>query len=420
MTATLHTLSNGVPVIIDKTPDLQTARVGFYFQVGARFENEKENGIAHFLEHMAFKGTKTRTARQINVELERLGAKPNAYTSYASTCFHVSGMAEDTPKFIEILNDIVQNSTLPKDELEVERGAILEEIGMYNDDADSVLSDISTAIEYPGQPLGRTILGPAENIRTFTRAQLKAFMDKHYHAGNLVVSVIGNVDEQQVLANLEKTVGTMPRRAKSSFNTASYVGGHTHEEKPLEQLRLSMSFPGYTRHDPQYWSARVLETILGKGMSSRLFEEIREKRGLVYSVNAYNDSSADTGTFGIYAGTGPDKVDVLMPVLLAELKKIREQPVSEEELERAKRQILVSMSLSEENMGARMNNILQYFQMFGKLPDPQKLRAELDQVTSQSVQEAARKIFAGIPTLASVGPGHKMLPYEQVVEELRV
>jgi len=419
MAAKLHHLSNGTPVVIDEVPHVKSATVGFYFQVGARFEDKKTNGIAHFLEHMAFKGTKTRNARQLITEMENLGASPNAFTSKDATCYFIKGLAEDTPKFIEILNDIVQNSVLPPDEIERERGAIIEEIGGYKDSPDSVLREMSEAASYPAQPLGRTILGPVENIRNMTRGQLQNFMKKHYHAGNLIVSVAGNVKPQEVLAELEKTVGTMPVRPKSAFYRASHGGGTAaHQEKALEQLRVMFSFKAYKLSDPKFWSADLLSDILGGGMSSRLFHEIREKRGLVYTVAAYTDATRDVGTLDIYAATGPDKIETLVPVLCDELNKIRRDGVSDEELARVKKQLLTRLAMQDESMMNRMIGPARSLQLHGKLRDADAVTAAIKNVTTESIKDVANEIFAGKPVIASIGPGGKMEPYKKTVKRL--
>ncbi len=415
-----YTLSNGARVVIDEIPHVQSATVGFYFTVGARHEGKKNNGAAHFLEHMAFKGTATRDARRLATEVADMGADSNAFTGKDSTCYYIKGLAEDAGKFIDILGDIVMNSTLPPDELERERGAIIEEIGGYKDDPDSVAFENLEKTAYPGQPYGASILGPADNIRNMTREQLQAFMRKHYHAGNLIVSVAGKVDAKEILAKLEETIGAMPSRPKSAFRKAVYSGGAAHDERPLEQLRAVFTFKSYPLSDPRYWSAQILADILGGGMSSRLFHEIREKRGLVYGVSAFQRASTDAGTFNIYAGTGPEKIATLIPVLCDELKKIKENGVTPEELARSQKQMQTRLATQGESVMNRMLSPARSLQQNGRIVTEEEVLKAIKAVTADSVKAAANEIFAGKMTMSTVGPGKNVEAYEKVSARLKI
>jgi predicted Zn-dependent peptidase len=418
MAARLHTLSNGIQVAIDADDRTQIAGVGMYFKVGSRFEKPAENGIAHFLEHMAFKGTPTRTARGMAEEIAAMGANQNAFTGREATCYFISGLGKDTDKFIDILSDIVMNPTLPADELEIERGAILQEIKQYQDDPDSMLMEQAHHIAYPGQPYGSTILGPAKNIETLTRAQLDTFRRKHYHAGNLIVSVAGNVDEKEVLKKLEATVGKLPVSPRSAFKKAAYAGGFRHDPQQTAQFRLMLQFPAYKETDPRVPAAQIFSAILGGGMSSRLFHEIREKRGLVYTIQSFTSSSADTGTFGIYAATDEKGVKQLLPVLFDELDKIRTHGVTEQELAAVRAGAAVNVARKAEETMKRMLRNASSLHIYGRLVDPAAAVADVEKVTAQQIKDVANDIFSGKMTLVTRGPGREVEPFAKTATRL--
>lgn len=421
MAVSVHHLSNGIPVLIDRVTTTQCATVGVYFGVGSRYETPEENGAAHNMEHMAFKGTKTRSASQIITQMENLGAHPNAYTGHEGTMYYMSGLASDMPSFARLLSDIAANSTLPQKEMDTERGAIIEEIGMYDDQPDSLISDRAMMTAFPGQALGATILGPEENIRTFTRDTLKNFRDKHYHAGNMVVSVAGNVDPAQVVAAFEKGLGHMPKKARSTYAPAAYVGGDVHIERPdLNQIQLCMHFKAASVRDQDRAATHVLAAVLGGGMSSRLFSEIREKRGLVYGIYAHHEMFDDTGLFTIGAGTSPGKIGTLLPILCDELNKVRLNGITKAELKRVKASVKVSMAQAADSLSSRMHGMPRDFLIHGRVRAAEESMKAVDAVTVADVKAAANRIFAGKPTIATIGAGQNREPYEKIVERLKL
>lgn len=418
MTAKLHTLSNGVRVVIDQMPHTKSAAVGMYFTVGSRHEKPEENGAAHFLEHMAFKGTKTRTVDRLLEEMEDLGAKPNAFTGKEQTCYYMTGLGRDAVTFARLLGDIVCNATLPAEEMEIERGAIIQEIGMYDDSPDSVASELAEQTAYPAQPYGAPILGPKENIKSFSRDVLKNFRDRHYHAGNLIVSVAGNVDEAALLAELEATVGKLASGPASTFQPAVYKGGDVREKRDTEQLHLTIVFNGCAMGDKREAAAELLAEVLTGGMSSRLFREIREKRGLVYGISAHNSSAQGAGDFTISAGTGKDEVKKLIPVLCDELNKVRTGGITQAELDRARASVLVSLARSEDSSMSRMIMAADDIHFRGRLVENTEKETELNRITIADIQAVARGIFSSTPTVVALGPCEKVEPYRKIKQRL--
>lgn len=420
MAATIHHLSNGVPVIIDHEANTQCAAMGINFSVGARHETKRNNGAAHFLEHMAYKGTKTQNAHQIIAAMDDLGASPNAYTSYESTMYYLSGLGQDAPHFAKMLSDIVTKSILPAREMEIERGAIIQEIGMYGDDPESVVYANATRTAYPGQALGASILGPVENIRNFKRGVLKNFMDRHYHAGNMRVVMAGNVDTTRILDVLERELGSVARKPASTGVPARFVGGHSHEERPTQQLQLVAQFKAAAAHENDALDSRILGSILGGGMSSRLFSEIREKRGLVYNISAGYSGMSDVGEFTIHAGTGEQEAATLVPVLCDELNKIRVDGPSERELQRVVAATKVALARAAGSMDSRMNALAGQHRSFGRIRTTEERLKDFERVTPQSIKDIANRIFSGTLNFATVGPASKVEPYEKIQQRLKI
>lgn len=418
MSVEQHTLSNGATVLLDPIPSAERAALGHFYRVGSRFEKKKENGLAHFLEHMAFKGTHTRDVFSLLEEMDDLGANSNAFTSQEATCYYMSGDANDIFSFNELVSDISINMALPANELEIERGTILEEILQYADSPGDVMQNICAETAFPDQAYGRTILGPSVNIENFDRNTFDKFRAKHYHTGNLIITAAGKFDPDVLLKEIEKSVANMPTGQRSTYKKAKYVGGSVHVVRPDNQMNLKMEFEASALSDPDSMAQSIMGQILGGGMSSRLFTEVREKRGLVYGVGSGKSSKPDIGEFIIAAGTSPSKVGKLMPVVCDEINKIRENLVSDRELARAKKTFTVS-NLASGAESSRMQGNAMAFNLLNKLPDNDDFRARIDAVTKEDVLKAAQTIFAGKPTLASVGPSD-FPDYDDVVQRLDI
>ncbi|MBV9829819.1 MAG: insulinase family protein, partial [Alphaproteobacteria bacterium] len=307
MTTQLATLSNGLRIVTDNIPTVDTVSLGLWVDVGTRHEAPEINGVAHFLEHMAFKGTERRTARDIAEEIEAVGGHLNAYTSRESTAYYAKVLKDDMPLALDILSDILLHSTFDPGELERERTVILQEIGQANDTPDDIIFDQFQERAFPDQAMGRPVLGAPEIIRRLKREAVIGYLRDHYGAARMVLSAAGNLDHERLVALAERLFAELPAERPLATEPARYGGGDAREERELEQLHLVIGFPGVPLGDPDYYAALVLSTAFGGGMSSRLFQEVREQRGLVYAIHSFAHSYRDSGLFGIYAGTGEEE-----------------------------------------------------------------------------------------------------------------
>ena len=411
------TLKNGLRVITDSVPGMHSVALGIWVGVGTRHEDLAQNGVAHMVEHMLFKGTKARNAHQLAEELESVGASVNAYTSREITSYHVHLLADHTKMGLDVMADMYLNSTLPDDEIERERDVILQEIGMCNDTPDDLVFDIFSETAYAKQSLGAPILGRAHNIEAMTKAQLQSYIDTFYGTGNTVISAAGMVDHDVFVKQVETLFGHLPAQPRSIYEVAKYTGGETRHMKELEQSHFILGFEGVGRTHEHYYAAQTLSAILGSGMSSRLFQEVREKRGLVYSIFSYHSGYQDQGQFGIYAGTGPEKLGEIIPVICDEVQKIGAD-VSEEELNRAKAQLKAGMLMGRESMMTRADQQAKYMLFRDQSFDLDALIAEIDAVDRKSIQKTAAQIFSSKPTLAALGPLETLADYTAIEKRL--
>lgn len=399
----IHKLNNGLTVITDYIDTVETVSVGMWNKVGARNEQEKVNGVAHLLEHMAFKGTANRTALDIAKEVEMVGGAVNAYTSREVTAYYMKVLKEDIGLSIDIISDILQNSTFDAKELDRERGVILQEIGMYLDTPDDVVFDKWQEVAYPDQPMGRSILGKSEIIKSISRDQVEGFMKSFYRPDRMVFSVSGNFQEALVLDLVEKHFNNLPNGQDDHSPKASYKGGEFRQEKELEQVNIILGFEGVDFYSDLYYSTAVYSTVLGSGMSSRLFQEIREKRGLVYSVSSYTSSFSDSGIFGVYAGTGQKEVKELIPVLCDQLN-ISAKNFTPEELQRAKAQFKASLLMGQESTSRRCRSNASKYLMHSKIISHDEIISKIDAVQLEDLERARLNILKSNITLSSIGP----------------
>ncbi|MGI3170569.1 M16 family metallopeptidase [Pseudooceanicola sp. C21-150M6] len=400
----LHTLSNGFRIVTERMPGLQSASIGIWVAAGGRDERPDQNGVAHFLEHMAFKGTASRSPVQIAEAIEDVGGYMNAYTSREVTAYYCRVLGADVPLALEVLADILRNSTLDERELEVERGVILSEIGQALDTPDDIIFDWLQEQAYPEQPLGRTILGPEERIRNFSRADLAGFVSEHYGPGQMILSAAGDVDHAALVAMAEKLFGDMTAHPHQDAGPAKFVGGEIRRVKKLEQAHIALGFesPDY-RHDDSY-VAQVYATALGGGMASRLFQEIREKRGLCYTIFASAGAYVDTGMTTVYAGTGGDQVAELSRITIDEMKRCAED-FSDEETARAKAQMKAGMLMGLEGPSSRAERLARMVQIWGHVPPIDEVVGKIDAVTRADLRAYAERIAVKAPmALALYGP----------------
>ena len=413
----ITTLPSGLTVLTERMERVETVSFGAYVGAGTRHETAAENGVAHFLEHMAFKGTETRSAADIAEAIENVGGHINAYTSREQTAYYVKLLKEDLALGADIIGDILCHSTFEPDELERERGVILQEIGQANDTPDDVVFDHFQSAAYPAQPMGRPVLGTEGIIRGMKREALHGFMRQHYTRRNMVIAASGKLDHAEVVELAAKHFADLPTAEAATPMPADYMGGEYRELRDLDQAHIVLGFsaPGYG--EPDYYPAMLLSTLLGGGMSSRLFQEIRERRGLVYSIYSFTAPAVDGGLFGIYAGTGESEAAELMPVTLEELAKVQRE-VSEAELARARAQLKAGLLMSLESTGSRCEQLARQWQIFGRVIPASETVAKIEAVTVDEVRAAAAKIFRQKPTLATIGPVGQVPKFSAIIDRL--
>ena len=410
-------LKNGMRLITDSDEKAQTVSIGVWVGVGARFETAENNGISHVLEHMAFKGTKTRSAYDISSAIENVGGIMNAYTGRDVTAYYVKVLKEDVALGIDLIADILQHSVMAPAELIKEQGVIVQEINMQNDTPDDLVFDYFNQAAYPDQPLGRSILGTAEKVQSFTSAHVLDYMRQNYQAANMVISAAGAVHHSDFLALCEKLFVEIGSNPAPIAVASRYQGGEKRVQKAHEQVNLVLGFEGVSYEHPDYYAANVLASILGGGMSSRLFQEIREKRGLVYSIYAFHSPESDTGTFGVYAGTGEEQVRELMPVLCDEIARLGSS-LSEEELARAKAKLKARLLMRLENITAHAESNALDLLMRGRVISETELIQKIEAVQRSDLEALADRIFSGAPVLAALGPIQNLMSYEQIRERV--
>ena len=409
----ITTLDNGLRIVTQNMPGLETVSMGIWNFVGGRDELEDVNGVAHLLEHMAFKGTKTRSALQIAETIENVGGDINAYTSKEITAYYVKLIAEDLPLGVDILTDILQNSSFAEDELNRERGVILQEIGMYLDTPDDMIFDYWQEKAYPNQPMGRSILGKADIIKNITRGQVKDFMFNHYNPNKMIVSAAGKINHNEFVEMIKDSCVNLPTGDLNNRQISQYAPGEYRQQKDLEQIHLLLGFEGINYHNDDYYSLLVYSSLLGGGMSSRLFQEIREKRGLVYGISSFSSAYTDTGMFGIYAGTGEKEIQELIPVLCDELNN-SPNSITDKEISRGKAQLKASLMMGRESAFRRCESAARQLLVFNRVIDPSETIKLIDKVSKDTVQNIAKKIVSGPMTISSIGPIKKLESLEKI------
>lgn len=412
------TLSNGIRVITDSHPTSTTVSLGVWVSVGARFETEKMNGISHMLEHMAFKGTATRSAFDISRDIEDVGGIINAYTGKDMTAYYVKVLKENQDLGLDIIADIVQNSVMDAQELEKEKGVIIQEINMQNDTPDDLVFDYFHETAYPNQPLGRAILGTVDTVKSINSQDLLTYMQTQYTTSRLIISASGAVNHEAFVESCSKKMTHISTHKMPNASAATYKGGDKRVIKPHEQVNLVLGFEGFSYTHPDYYTATILATLLGGGMSSRLFQEIREKRGLVYSIYAFNSPETDTGLFGIYAGTGESEVGELMPVLCDELVKLPHS-LSEDEINRAKSRLRANILMRLENISthAEMNAIDMI--IHGELISKEEIIRKIMDTQQTDLERVANQILKGNLTFSALGPIKNVISTPEIIERIK-
>jgi predicted Zn-dependent peptidase len=417
MTIELSKLKNGMQIATDRIETVDTVSLGIWVDVGTRHEPAELNGVAHFLEHMAFKGTRRRSALAIAEEIEAVGGQLNAYTSRESTAYYAKVLKEDVPLALDILADILQHSTFAAEEMERERTVILQEIGQANDTPDDIIFDHFQECAYPDQAMGRPVLGRPEIIRRLGRDEVTGYLRDHYGARRMVLAAAGNLDHDHIAGLAEKLLAEMPAERPVTTEPARYAGGERREERDLEQLHLVLGFPGLVLDDPDFYAGSVLSTAFGGGMSSRLFQEIREKRGLVYTIHCFGHSYRDGGLFGIYAGTGEEEAAELVPALCEEARKL-EDGLSGVELARAKTQLKAGLLMSLESTSARCEQLAQHLLIHGTPFDPAEIVRRIEAVDDAATWCGVTCGRSPPPTLTALGPLSRLEDFDRVQARL--
>lgn len=413
-------LENGVTVVTDAMPHLATASLGIWAGVGSRDEESDEHGISHLLEHMAFKGTRRRSARGIAEEIEAVGGDINAATSVEHTSYNARVLAEDMPLAIDVLADILTEPAFDPEELEREHNVIVQEIGAALDTPDDLVFDLFQERAFPGQPIGRSILGTPQTVRSFGPDRLRRYLDRNYRAPKLIVAAAGAVEHERVVAEARARLGGISSDDKPLPVPSRYEGGvEIGGGRELEQAHLLIGLEGLSYRDPGIHALQVFTNVLGGGMSSRLFQEVREARGLCYAVYSFHWGYADTGLFGIYAGTDGGDVDDLVDVVIDQIEETIET-MSAAELARSKAQAKVGLLAALESSGARADQLARQMLAFGRPIPLEEIVGKVEAVTLEDAKAAGRGLIARArPTFTALGPGKALETAARIAERLR-
>jgi predicted Zn-dependent peptidase len=411
-------LPNGVTVVTDRMEHLESASLGVWLQAGARDEMPEEHGISHLVEHMAFKGTSTRSAQNIAETIEDVGGDLNASTSTETTSFHARVLRKDVPLALDLLSEILTDSKIDADELTREKHVILQEIGAAQDNPEDVCFDDFQQAAFAGQPLGRPIMGTPETVTNFTPDAIRKYLADHYHGSNMVVAASGAVDHADIVKQVEKRLGSLPAESVRQPEPGFYTGGEILKPRELQEAQIALGFGGRAYQARDYYASQVLATALGGGMSSRLFQQVREKRGLCYSIYAFHWAFSDTGVFGIHAATEADDVEELIGVVCQELLSCADN-LSQKELDRARAQIEAGLLMAQESPAARCSMIARQFMLFGRQVTNEELMDRLAALNISRLRELAADLFtSGPPTISATGPIGNLSGVETIARQL--
>ncbi|GAA2862336.1 putative zinc protease [Actinoplanes cyaneus] len=406
-------LPSGLRIITEAIPTTRSAALGVWVGIGSRDETPVMSGASHFLEHLLFKGTHKRTAMEISAEIEAVGGETNAFTTKEYTCYYARVLDSDLPLAVDVLVDAVADSLLDPSDVETERGVILEEIAMHEDEPGDEVHDVFTEAIYGDHPLGRLISGTPESITPMTRDQINTFYRKRYKAPEIVIAAAGNLDHATVVKLVRKALAGTPLDTGAAAPADPRPGDkRVRVRKPhtvvvhrdTEQAHIVLGTVGLSRYDERRFALGVLNNVLGGGMSSRLFQEIREKRGLAYSVYSYGSQYADSGVFGVYAGCAPGKAPEVLDLIRAELARVAESGITPEELVRGKGMVKGAYVLGLEDTSSRMSRLAKSELLHGDLMGVDELLTRVDAVTMVDVEKIAADLLAREPSLAVVGP----------------
>ena len=418
MSVDVTKLPSGLTVVTDTMPHLETAALGVWAGVGGRDEKPNEHGISHLLEHMAFKGTRRRTARQIAETIEAVGGDLNAATSVESTGYFARVLKADVLLALDVLSDILSEPTFDADELRREQNVIVQEIGATEDAPDDLVFDRLQETAFPQQPIGRSILGTPETVRSFNPARLRSYLSRNYRAPDMVVAAAGAVEHQAIVAEIEKRLTGFTGPAAPEPEPAHFRGGTRVETRDLEQVHIAMALQGLPVRNEQLYSLQVFTSVLGGGMSSRLFQEVRENRGLCYAIHAFHMPFADTGLFALYAGTDESDAPELMRVVIDQIGNATET-LNDTEIGRAKAQMKAGLLMALESSEARVGQLARQMLAYGRPIPLEEIVAKVDAVTVDSARAAGRALIGRAkPAIAALGPGSGLASTAAIAESL--
>ncbi|MCK9908585.1 insulinase family protein [Microbacteriaceae bacterium K1510] len=418
MTVEVTRLPSGLAVVTDRMPHLESASLGVWVGAGSRDEKPDEHGISHLLEHMAFKGTKRRTARQIAETIEAVGGDLNAATSVESTGYFARVLKADVPLALDVLSDILSEPAFDPEELRREQNVIVQEIGATEDAPDDLVFDRLQETAFPKQPVGRSILGTPDTVRSFNSAKLRAYLTRNYRAPDMLVAAAGAIEHDKIVAEVEKRFTGFVGPAGPDPEPAEFHGGTRVETRDLEQVHIAMALQGVPVKDEQLYSLQVFTSILGGGMSSRLFQEVREIRGLCYAIHAFHMPYSDTGLFGLYAGTDEADAPELMRVVIDQIGGATDT-ITEAEVNRAKAQMKAGLLMALESSEARVGQLARQMLAYGRPIALEEIVARVDAVTVASAAAAGHALInRGRPAIAALGPGHGLESTAAIAESL--
>ena len=405
MSVEVTRLPSGLVVVTDAMPHLETASLGIWVGAGSRDEFVDEHGISHLLEHMAFKGTSRRTARQIAEEIEAVGGDINAATSNETTAYYARMLKPDVPLALDVLSDILSDPSFDTAELAREQNVIVQEIGACEDTPDDLVFDLLQSTAFPNQPVGRPILGTPETVRSFDAVKLRAYLDRNYRGPDMVVAAAGAVEHAEIVDEVARRFASFEGPSAPAPQPARFGGGSRIETRDLEQVHVALAMEGVPQRDPALYSLQVFTNTLGGGMSSRLFQEVREERGLCYSIYSYHWPYTDTGVFGIYAGTDAADTSELMRVVIDQIVAAADT-ITEVEVARAKAQMKAGLLMALESSGSRIEQLARQMMAYGRPIPTAEIVAKVDAVTVESTRAAGRALSArGQTAIAVLGPG---------------
>jgi predicted Zn-dependent peptidase len=401
----ITTVENGVRVVTESVPYAQSVSIGLWVDSGARDETDANSGISHFIEHLLFKGTERRSAQEIAEALDAVGGQLNAFTDKEYTCYYAKVLPEHTDLALDIVADMLQNSVLDPEEIEREKDVVLEEIKRHEDTPDELIHDVFLTTLWPGHALGRSVIGRPEVIQGLTREQIVAYLQQNYTPARMVLAAAGNLQHAEIVAMAERYLGAVTGTAEPRSPVAPAVhAGDTRLKRSTEQVHFCLGTRGYTQIEEDRYALGIIDAAVGGGMSSRLFQEVREKRGLCYAIGSYTASYREAGMFAVYAGTSPKNAAIVRDLIQQELAKVATSGLGEEELKRAKNQIRGAILLGLDSMSGRMTRLGKTVLYYDRVISPFEVVEKIEHVTPDEIRRIAATIFSGDYAYAAVGP----------------